>query len=59
MKCCTMTVKETAAYMGVHTDTIYELVRKNAMPHFRMGRKILFTKEKIEAWVKEQENTVS
>ncbi|MFD1851402.1 helix-turn-helix domain-containing protein [Oceanobacillus bengalensis] len=55
----TMTVKEVADYIGLHTDTIYDLVRENKIPHFRIGRKILFTKETIDNWVLEQVRTKS
>lgn len=57
MQRCTMTVKETASYIGLHTDTIYDLVRENQIPHIRLGRKILFTKEALDAWIIEQVNS--
>ncbi|MUV38778.1 hypothetical protein JNUCC1_02649 [Lentibacillus sp. JNUCC-1] len=50
-----MTVKELAAYLGVHTDTIYKMVLMNKIPHFKLCSKILFTRDVIEEWIREQE----
>ncbi|WP_226036670.1 helix-turn-helix domain-containing protein [Aquibacillus saliphilus] len=57
MERCTITVKEVAKYLGVHTDTIYDLVREGSFPHIRFGRKILFSKAAIDNWVHEQSST--
>ncbi len=32
-----------------------EMVRKNQIPHFRIGAKILFRKDSFDEWVKAQE----
>ncbi|WP_430787149.1 helix-turn-helix domain-containing protein [Virgibacillus flavescens] len=53
----TMTVKEIAAYLGVHTDTIYAMVKSKQIPHLKMGTRILFTKESIHLWIQDQEYT--
>lgn len=50
-----MTVKEMAAYLGVHTDTVYEMVRLNEVPHYKIRRKIFFSQVIVEAWIREQE----
>ena len=49
----TMTVKEAAVYVGFHSDTIYDMVRENKIPHLRIGRKILFLPEVLEDWLLE------
>ena len=54
----TITVKEVAQYLGVHTDLIYKLVRENKIPHFRMHTKILFIKESVDNWIVEQGNRI-
>ncbi|WP_407270769.1 helix-turn-helix domain-containing protein [Radiobacillus sp. PE A8.2] len=56
MERCTITVKEVAKYLGVHTDTIYDLVREGSFPHIRFGRKILFSKQAVDVWISEQVN---
>ena len=57
METCMITVKDVAKYLGVHTDTIYDLVREGSLPHIRFGRKILFSKEAIDRWVSEKVST--
>lgn len=52
----TLTVQEVAQYLGVHTDTIYTMVRQKQIPHFRIRRRILFSREAIDAWIREQES---
>ncbi|ASK64207.1 DNA-binding protein [Virgibacillus phasianinus] len=51
----TMTVKEVADFLGVHTDTIYALVKEKQIPHLKIGTRILFTKESISLWIQDQE----
>jgi len=53
-----MDVKQAAEYLGVCTDTIYTMVKQNEIPHFRIRRRILFSKEAIESWIKSQEEEV-
>ncbi|MRH43321.1 helix-turn-helix domain-containing protein [Aquibacillus halophilus] len=54
MERCTITVHQVAEYLGVHTDTIYDLVREGSFPHIRFGRKILFSMEAIDGWIREK-----
>lgn len=49
-----MTVKEVASFLGVHSDTIYDLVRDQEIPHFRIRSRILFLPEVIEKWIQER-----
>lgn len=50
-----MTVNDAAEYLGVCTDTIYTMVKQKQIPHFRLRRRILFSQETIDAWIREQE----
>ena len=50
-----MTVMQVADYLGVHSDTIYTMVKQRQIPHFRVRRRILFSYETINAWINEQE----
>lgn len=54
IKRSTLTVSETATYLGVSNDTIYKLCRDGAIVHFRIGSRILFKKGKIDEWVDSQ-----
>jgi excisionase family DNA binding protein len=51
----TVTAQEVADYIGVHLDTIYTMVRQKEIPHFRVRRRILFSLETIDAWMRELE----
>ncbi|WP_407272770.1 helix-turn-helix domain-containing protein [Radiobacillus sp. PE A8.2] len=53
MKRCTITAGVVASYLGVHTDTIYDLVREGTIPHMR-GKKILFLKDAVDSWIDAQ-----
>ncbi|OCA85257.1 MULTISPECIES: helix-turn-helix domain-containing protein [Bacillus] len=54
----TMTVQEAADYLGVCTDTIYNMVREKEIPHFRVRRRIFFTTAAIDDWIRQQEQQV-
>jgi len=55
MKRKTLTTEEVAEYIGVHKDTIYTMVRQKQIPHIRVRRRIFFSIETIDAWMREQE----
>lgn len=50
----TLTVFETAEYIGVSPDKIYMMVREKQIPCFRIGSRILFKKEAIDNWISKQ-----
>ncbi|CAI8942668.1 helix-turn-helix domain-containing protein [Bacillus licheniformis] len=54
----TLNVQEAADYLGVHHDTIYAMVRENQIPHFRVRKRIFFTRASIDAWINAQENKI-
>lgn len=51
----TMTVKETAAFIGVSMPTAYELVHSPGFPAFNIGKKLLVDREGLNDWMKEQQ----
>ncbi|MBG9586959.1 excisionase family DNA-binding protein [Cytobacillus firmus] len=51
----TLTAQEVAEYIGVHVDTIYTMVRQKEIPHVRVRRRILFSIETIDAWMRDLE----
>lgn len=55
MQPVTITVAEAAAYLGVSTDTIYEMVRRQEIPHIRIRRRILFRRDTLDAWLSRME----
>ncbi len=46
----TMTVQETADFLGVHHDTVYTMVRERQIPFFRVRKRIFFKREVLEEW---------
>jgi excisionase family DNA binding protein len=53
-------VKDVAEYIGVHPQTIRNYVRKDKIPHKRMGGKnsrILFSKKAIDEWIYKGEDS--
>lgn len=49
-------VRELANYLGVSEQLIYKLKRNGEIPSFKLGdRKILFSKEKIDLWIHNEE----
>lgn len=51
----TLTAQEVADYIGIHKETVYVMVRKKEIPHIRIRRRIFFSQETIDAWLREQE----
>ncbi|MNP84286.1 Helix-turn-helix domain protein [compost metagenome] len=50
----TFTVSEIANYLNVSTDSIYAMVREKQIPHVRIRRRIVFSIEMIEEWIRDQ-----
>lgn len=47
--------REAANYLGVCKDTLYTMARRGEIPHYRLRRRVMFTKESIDQWIKDQE----
>ena len=47
----TLSVKEIAEILNLSTATVYTMVKKNKIPHKKLGRKIIFHYETIEKWL--------
>ena len=45
-----MTADEVAAYLGVDRNTVYEYATRGAIPHKRLGKRMLFRRGSIVAW---------
>lgn len=49
-----LTVKETAVYLKLHSDTIYTLVKSKGFPARKIGRDWKIHKERLDKWIEEQ-----
>ncbi len=50
-----MDVREMQLYLSIGRKKAYELVNSKGFPAFRIGKKILVSKEGLDKWMKEQE----
>ena len=49
-----MDVRELAQYLGIGKSKIYALIRHKKIPASRIGRQYRFSKDVIDAWLKER-----
>ena len=58
IKLSTLTVGEVAEYLGLSKDMIYKMTREKAIPHIRIGRRLVFKLDSIEKWLSEKEERI-
>ena len=51
----TLTAKEAAAFLGISTWLLYELVKRKEIPHSKAGKRILFRRQTLLQWLSAQE----
>ena len=51
----TLTMKETAEYLGVSYWLVTQLVKRKQIPCSRVGGKVLFRKEVLDSYLKQKE----
>ena len=49
-----MDIKELSEYLGIGKSKIYSLIRMKKIPASRIGRQYRFSKEVVDAWLKER-----
>ncbi len=50
--------KEAAQKLGISVVTLDRELAKNRMPHFRVGRRVLFTQELLEKYIEQNTQDV-
>jgi len=53
-----MSTKELSQYIGLSKSKIYQLIRQKKIPASKIGRQYKFSKDMIDAWLKEKIITV-
>lgn len=48
-------IKQLSEYLNVSISMIRKLIRKKAIPFNRIGVKLLFSKNEIDKWLKENQ----
>ncbi len=51
----TVTAEEAAEVVGLSPWTIYSLARRGAIPHVRIGRRVLFRRSSLLQWLEAEE----
>lgn len=51
----TMAVNELEQYLGIGRKTAYQLVNSKGFPAFRIGRKVLISRDGLERWMRAQQ----
>ena len=51
-----MTLKEVAKYLGVHTMTVYRLLKEKKLPGFKVGGQWRIRESQFRKWVENKEN---
>ena len=49
-----MSIKELSEYVGLSKSKIYQLIRNKKIPASKIGRQYKFSKEVVDAWLKEK-----
>ena len=47
-----LTVEEICNYLQVTKDTIYKWIDQRTMPAHRVGRRWMFQRSEVDAWIK-------
>ncbi len=48
-----LTVNEASRYLGIKISTLYAMVERKEIPHYRVGRLIKFKKADLDAFMEE------
>jgi excisionase family DNA binding protein len=51
-----LTLEETAAYLRVHSSTIYRMLKRQQLPAFKVGSDWRFNVESLDRWLVAAEN---
>lgn len=51
-----MNTKEASKFIGCSAYTIRELAREKKIPYYKIGNRIMFTKETLMKWINRQED---
>lgn len=47
-----MSVEQVAEFLGLGRNTVYDAANRGQLPHRRVGRRLLFSREAILEWLR-------
>ncbi|MBX9653849.1 helix-turn-helix domain-containing protein [bacterium] len=54
-----VSIKEAAYLLGICERSLWTLVQERQIPHLRLGRRLLFSRDSLQSWVTEQQQKSS
>ena len=54
-----LNVQEASELLGVGTALVYEMVRRDEIPHIRLGRLVKIPRQALEAWIAQASGSAS
>jgi len=46
-------VKEASAWMGIPVFTLYSWAQAHRIPHYKIGKRVLFSKDDLKRWIEQ------
>lgn len=53
-----LTVRDLAAFLGVHEKTVYAWVERGSMPHYKIGGRVRFDSAQVQKWLRSRRGGV-
>jgi excisionase family DNA binding protein len=48
-----LSVKEASAWLGIPVFTLYSWALSRRMPHYKIGRRVMFSRDVLKQWLDE------
>lgn len=48
-----LSFKEACDYLKMSADSLYKLTANKKVPHYKPGKRILFDKDRLDAWLED------
>lgn len=53
-----LSLDELVGYLGIARNTVYQWTSRNLIPHYKVGKKLMFKISEIDNWVLNNKNKV-
>jgi excisionase family DNA binding protein len=47
-----LNIDQAARFLGLKKGTVYNMVSRKVLPHYKIGRRVFFRQTELEAWFK-------